>query len=164
MEMGKKQILDVYLDDIMVYDFTNWRKLMPKLKEHGLLASPHNWGDYLKIIYTAHLAGGLGNVVTNAISRNSPGHKSFSEWNQIHSGFNCSIQRLMRSSPLSEVSDFVRQGRSFQLPTLNSFSSVDSLLQHSKYLFRQSPDFVTFSGRFHNPLIIRYNFYYFLPF
>ncbi len=65
LEMGKKQILDVYLDDIMGYGFTNWRRLMPKLKEHGLLASPHNWGDYLKTIYTAHLAGGLGNVVTN---------------------------------------------------------------------------------------------------
>lgn len=65
LEMGKKQILDVYLDDIMGYGFTNWRKLMPSLKEHGLLASPHNWGDYLKTIYTGHLAGGIGNVITN---------------------------------------------------------------------------------------------------
>lgn len=65
LEMGKKQVLDVYLDDIMGYGFTNWRKLMPRLIENGLQASPHNWGDYLKTIYTGHLAGGIGNVVTN---------------------------------------------------------------------------------------------------
>ena len=64
LEMGEKQILDVYIDDIMGYGFTNWRKLMPTLKEHGLLASPHSWGEYLKTIYTAHIAWGLGNVVT----------------------------------------------------------------------------------------------------
>ena len=64
LEMGKKQILDVYLDDIMSYGFTNWRKLMPTLKENGLLGSPHSWGEYLKTIYTAHIAWGLGNVVT----------------------------------------------------------------------------------------------------
>ena len=28
LEMGKKQVLDVYLEDIMGYGFTNWRKLM----------------------------------------------------------------------------------------------------------------------------------------
>lgn len=65
LEMGKKQVLDVYLEDIMGYGFTNWRKLMPRLIENGLQASPHNWGDYLKTIYTGHLAGGIGNVVTN---------------------------------------------------------------------------------------------------
>ena len=64
LEMGKKQILDVYIDDIMGYGFTNWRKLMPTLIEHGLAASPHSWGEYLKTIYTAHIAWGLGNVVT----------------------------------------------------------------------------------------------------
>ena len=65
LEMGKKQVLDVYLEDVMGYGFTNWRKLMPRLIENGLQASPHNWGDYLKTIYTGHLAGGIGNVVTN---------------------------------------------------------------------------------------------------
>ena len=64
LEMGKKQILDVYLDDIMGYGFTNWRKLMPTLIEHQLLASPHAWGEYLKSIYAAHIAWGLGNVAT----------------------------------------------------------------------------------------------------
>jgi len=37
---------------------------MPSLKENGLLGSPHSWGEYLKTIYTAHIAWGLGNVVT----------------------------------------------------------------------------------------------------
>jgi hypothetical protein len=62
--MGKKQILDVYLDDIMGYGFTNWRKLMPVLIENQLLGSPHSWGEYLKSIYSAHIAWGLGNVIT----------------------------------------------------------------------------------------------------
>ncbi len=65
LEMSRKGLFDVYLVDIMGYGFTNWRKLMPKLKENGLLASPHNWGDQIKTIYTAHLAAGLGNVATN---------------------------------------------------------------------------------------------------
>lgn len=64
LEMGRNKVLDVYLDDIMGYGFTHWRKLMPRLIENGLQASPHNWGDYLKTIYTGHLAGGIGNVVT----------------------------------------------------------------------------------------------------
>ena len=64
LEMGKKQLLDIYLDDIMGYGFTPWRKVMPVLKENQLMASPHNWGEYMKTIYTAHLAWGLGNVVS----------------------------------------------------------------------------------------------------
>jgi len=64
LEMGKRQIMDVYLDDIMGYGFTNWRRVIPSLKEHGLVGSPHAWGDYLKTIYAAHIAWGLGNVVT----------------------------------------------------------------------------------------------------
>ena len=64
LEMAKKQVLDIYLDDIMYYGFTPWRKLMPVMKEHGLTTSPHNWGDWMKTIYTAHIAWGLGNVCT----------------------------------------------------------------------------------------------------
>lgn len=64
LEMGQNGYLDVYLDDIMGHGFTNWRALMPVLKEHKLLASPHNWGDYLKTIYTMHLAAGMGNTCT----------------------------------------------------------------------------------------------------
>ena len=37
---------------------------MQKLKKQGVLTSPHAWGTQLKSYYTAHLAAGLGNVVT----------------------------------------------------------------------------------------------------
>ena len=80
LEMSRNKVLDVYLEDIMGYGFTNWRKLMPILIENGLQASPHNWGDYLKTIYTGHLAGSMGNVVTNE------GVTCFS--NDIDFGFN----------------------------------------------------------------------------
>lgn len=64
LEMGKKGVLDIYLEDIIGYGFTKWRALMPVLKENKLMASPHNWGEYLKTIYTMHLTAGLGNVPT----------------------------------------------------------------------------------------------------
>lgn len=57
-------LLDVYLTDIRGYGFTNWRKLMPVLKQMGITSSPHAWGTALKTNYVAHLAAGLGNVVT----------------------------------------------------------------------------------------------------
>ena len=63
-EMSRTKLLDVQLVDIVGYGFTPWRKLMPKLKEQGVLTSPHAWGTQLKSYYTAHLAAGLGNVVT----------------------------------------------------------------------------------------------------
>lgn len=61
--IGKK-LIDVHLTDIEELGFTNWRKLIPELKKTNTLASPHAWGSLLKSYYTAHLAGGLGNVVT----------------------------------------------------------------------------------------------------
>lgn len=62
--LGDKGLLDVYLEDIMGYGFTQWRELIPTLKQHKLLASPHNWGEYIKTLYSLHLAAGLGNVCT----------------------------------------------------------------------------------------------------
>ncbi|WP_066750609.1 enolase C-terminal domain-like protein [Sphingobacterium populi] len=59
-----KNLLDVHLTDIEELGFTNWRKLIPQLKKTKTLASPHAWGSLLKSYYTAHLAGGLGNVIT----------------------------------------------------------------------------------------------------
>lgn len=59
-----KKLLDVHLTDIEELGFTNWRKLIPELEKKNTLASPHAWGSLLKSYYTAHLAGGLGNVVT----------------------------------------------------------------------------------------------------
>lgn len=64
LELGNKGLLDVYLEDLLGRGFTQWRKLIPLLKENKLIASPHNWGEYLKTLYTMHLAAGLGNVCT----------------------------------------------------------------------------------------------------
>jgi len=63
-ELMKQQLMDVHISDIEGLGFTNWRKLMPVLKQYKVQASPHAWGSLLKSYYTAHLAGGLGNTVT----------------------------------------------------------------------------------------------------
>lgn len=63
-ELSQQHLLDVQLVDVVGYGFTSWRKLMPTLKQRKIMASPHAWGDALKTNYVAHLARGLGNVVT----------------------------------------------------------------------------------------------------
>ncbi|SEL61008.1 L-alanine-DL-glutamate epimerase [Parapedobacter koreensis] len=63
-ELMEQKLMDVHLTDIEGLGFTNWRKLMPKLVQYNVQASPHAWGSLLKSYYTAHLAGGLGNTVT----------------------------------------------------------------------------------------------------
>ena len=64
MHLGKEGVLNAYLPDTYGYGFSNWVKLMPELIKQKTLASPHAWGTFLKTNYTAHLAAGLGNVVT----------------------------------------------------------------------------------------------------
>lgn len=64
MQLGKERVLDAYLQDTYGYGFSNWVKLMPELIKMKVTASPHAWGTFLKTNYTAHLAAGLGNVVT----------------------------------------------------------------------------------------------------
>ena len=64
MDLLKAGLLDVALQDICGYGFTAWRNYIPVLKKIGVTASPHAWGSRLKTNYTAHLATGLGNVVT----------------------------------------------------------------------------------------------------
>ena len=51
--------LDMHLVDIQSYGFTKWRKLIPFLKKHQAMASPHTWGSMLKTHYVSHLAAGL---------------------------------------------------------------------------------------------------------
>ena len=63
-ELMRLKLMDVHLTDIEGLGFTNWRKLMPTLKQYNVQASPHAWGSLLKTYYTAHLTGGLGNTVT----------------------------------------------------------------------------------------------------
>jgi len=64
LELAKDQLLDVYIDDISGYGFTRWRKLVPRLKEIGMMMSPHAWGDTLKAFYCTHLTGAYGNTPT----------------------------------------------------------------------------------------------------
>jgi len=64
LELAREKLLDVHLTDIVGYGFTKWRKLMPVLKDIGVLTSPHAWGSGIKTNYITHIATGLGNVVT----------------------------------------------------------------------------------------------------
>ncbi|MEM9478453.1 MAG: enolase C-terminal domain-like protein [Verrucomicrobiota bacterium] len=63
-ELEKTKAVNMRLQDISSHGFTNWRRLMPKLIETGIAASPHTWGSSLKTVYTAHLAAALGNTPT----------------------------------------------------------------------------------------------------
>jgi len=54
--------LDMHLVDIQGYGFTKWRRLIPFLKKHKAMASPHTWGSMLKTHYVSHLAAGLENT------------------------------------------------------------------------------------------------------
>lgn len=64
LQMGKERLIDVLQMDTGGFGFTEWRKIMPKIIEMGILASPHTWGDPLKVCYTAHLSAGFGNIPT----------------------------------------------------------------------------------------------------
>ncbi len=64
LKMGKDDILNVYLADIRTYGFTFWRNLIPQLKEINVYGSPHAWGDMIKTYCSAHIAAGLGSIVT----------------------------------------------------------------------------------------------------
>ena len=63
LEMAREKLLDVLQMDISGLGFTNWRRIMPRLIEVGVSASPHAWGDPLKVCCSAQLAAGLGNVL-----------------------------------------------------------------------------------------------------
>lgn len=62
MNLLRNKSMDLYLNDIFGFGFSNWIKLIPELRKMKSTASPHAWGDKLKTIYTAHLASGLGNI------------------------------------------------------------------------------------------------------
>jgi L-alanine-DL-glutamate epimerase-like enolase superfamily enzyme len=64
LELASDKLLDVLIMDIVTFGLTNWRKLMPKLRDIGVYASPHTWGFPIKTLYAAQLAAGTGNVVT----------------------------------------------------------------------------------------------------
>jgi L-alanine-DL-glutamate epimerase-like enolase superfamily enzyme len=62
MNLLRNKSIDLYLNDIFGYGFTNWMRLMPELEKIKATASPHAWGDKLKTNYTTHLAAGMGNI------------------------------------------------------------------------------------------------------
>lgn len=63
LEMAKEKLLDGLQMDVSGLGFTRWRQIMPRLVDVGVPAAPHTWGDPLKVIYSAHLAAGLGNFL-----------------------------------------------------------------------------------------------------
>jgi L-alanine-DL-glutamate epimerase-like enolase superfamily enzyme len=64
LDLAADKLVDVFIPDIRSYGFTMWRNMMPELKKLGILTSPHAWGSPAKTNYTAHLATGMGNVLT----------------------------------------------------------------------------------------------------
>ena len=64
LELGKEKMMDVFLPDIYGLGFTEWIRLQKKLKEIGMLGSPHAWGNRLKTNYITHIAAAFGNIPT----------------------------------------------------------------------------------------------------
>jgi len=62
LDLAREGLIDVLLMDVLSYGITAWRRLMPTVREIGVLASPHAWGHPLKTLYAAQLAAGLGTV------------------------------------------------------------------------------------------------------
>ncbi len=63
-QLFTEKLLDVQLVDVVGFGFTPWRKLLKDLIAQGVQSSPHAWGNLLKSHYVAHLAAGLGGIVT----------------------------------------------------------------------------------------------------
>lgn len=64
LDLASDKLLDILIMDIVTFGLTNWRQLMPRLRDIGVAASPHTWGFPIKTLYAAQLAAGLGNVLT----------------------------------------------------------------------------------------------------
>ncbi len=61
--LAAEKLVDVFVLDLDIVGFTNWRHVMPELVKAGGKASPHLWAGTPRPYYTAHLAAGVGNVV-----------------------------------------------------------------------------------------------------
>ena len=64
LEMGKEQILDVYIENIRALSFSHYRRLVPRLQERGMLMSPHVWGDTISAYYASQLIAAYGTAPT----------------------------------------------------------------------------------------------------
>lgn len=62
LALAEAGLLDVALMDVLSFSLTAWRRLMPRLAQLGVAASPHAWGHPVKTAYAAQLAAGLGNI------------------------------------------------------------------------------------------------------
>ncbi len=61
--LAEEKLVDVFVLDLGIVGFTNWRRIMPELELVGVKASPHTWGWIPRPYYVAQLAAGVGNVV-----------------------------------------------------------------------------------------------------
>ncbi len=61
--LAEEKLVDVFVLDLGIVGFTNWRRIMPELERVGVKASPHTWGWIPRPYYVAQLAAGVGNVV-----------------------------------------------------------------------------------------------------
>ncbi len=64
LELAGAGLIDVLLMDVVSFGLTDWRRVMPAVRESGADASPHAWGLPIKTYYAAQLAAGLGSVRT----------------------------------------------------------------------------------------------------
>lgn len=64
LQLGREKVLDAFLPDIFGYGFTQWIALSNILRDMGMQASPHAWGNLLKTHYIAHYAAAYGGVPT----------------------------------------------------------------------------------------------------
>lgn len=62
--LAEKGFIDVLNLDLGIVGFTRWRRIMPELQAMDIMASPHTWRWCARPYYTAHLASGVGNIIT----------------------------------------------------------------------------------------------------
>jgi D-galactarolactone cycloisomerase len=62
LPVAESGAIDVLLMDVVSFGITRWRRLLPRLRDAGVSASPHAWGRPLKTLYAAQLAAGLGGI------------------------------------------------------------------------------------------------------
>ncbi|MCS7224991.1 MAG: mandelate racemase [Armatimonadetes bacterium] len=61
--LAEEKLVDVFVLDLGIVGFSNWRLIMPELERAGVKASPHTWAWIPRPFYVAQLAAGVGNVV-----------------------------------------------------------------------------------------------------
>jgi L-alanine-DL-glutamate epimerase-like enolase superfamily enzyme len=61
--LAEAKLVDVFVLDLGIVGFTNWRHIMPELERAGVKASPHTWAWIPRPYYVAQLAAGVENVI-----------------------------------------------------------------------------------------------------